>query len=343
MKAVGYKTSHPISHTDSLIDIDIPKPKPTGRDLLVKIKAISVNPVDTKIRTRISPEDGTYKVLGWDAVGEVISTGEEAELFTTGDKVWYAGDLTRTGTNAEYHLVDERIVGKKPETISDAEAAAVPLTAITAWELLFDRLRIQKVARPKKSVQQRLLITGAAGGVGSILTQLAAKLTNATVIGTASRPESQEWVKQLGADYVINHRQPISEELKRLGIDTVTHVASLTHSDQHYSEIVKALAPQGHLALIDDPEIAIDIMQLKQKCISLHWEFMFTRSMFQTEDMIEQHNLLNEVSGLIDKGIIKTTLGENYGQITAENLKRAHADIESGKTIGKIVLEDFNS
>ncbi|MGH1486472.1 MAG: zinc-binding alcohol dehydrogenase family protein [Cellvibrionaceae bacterium] len=341
MKAIGYTASHDISHPDSLVDIDLQQPKPTGRDLLVKIDAVSVNPVDTKIRKNVAPEDGQYKILGWDAVGEVIATGEDSELFTIGDTVWYAGDLTRSGTNAEYHLVDERIVGKKPNSISKAEAAAVPLTAITAWELLFDRLGLEKVSSPNKSNNERLLIIGAAGGVGSILTQLAVKLTNATVIGTASRATTQDWVKGLGADHVLDHSKALTEELARINMENVTHVISLTHTDQHYPAIVEMLAPQGKLALIDDPKVPLDIMQLKRKSISLHWEFMFTRSMFATEDMIEQHNLLNELAELIDSGLIKTTLGENYGNINAKNLKRAHADIETGKTVGKIVLEGF--
>ncbi len=341
MKAIGYTASHDISHPDSLVNIDLQQPKPTGRDLLVKIDAVSVNPVDTKIRKNVAPEDGQYKILGWDAVGEVIATGEDSELFTIGDTVWYAGDLTRSGTNAEYHLVDERIVGNKPNSISKAEAAAVPLTAITAWELLFDRLGLEKVSSPNKSNNERLLIIGAAGGVGSILTQLAVKLTNATVIGTASRATTQDWVKGLGADHVLDHSKALTEELARINMENVTHVISLTHTDQHYPAIVEMLAPQGKLALIDDPKVPLDIMQLKRKSISLHWEFMFTRSMFATEDMIEQHNLLNELAELIDSGLIKTTLGENYGNINAKNLKRAHADIETGKTVGKIVLEGF--
>lgn len=341
MKAIGYQQSLEISNPDSLQDIEQPRPTPTGRDLLVQVNAISVNPVDTKVRMRMAPEEGQYKVLGWDAVGEVIEVGDQAENYKVGDQVYYAGDLTRPGTNSEYHLVDERLAGKRPTSISDAEAAALPLTTITAWELLFDRLGFEQTPEAATDENKRLLIIGASGGVGSILVQLAKQLTNAVVIGTASRPESQQWVKDLGADHVINHRNPVFEELKSIGIDSVTHVISLTHTDQHFDQIVEALAPQGKLALIDDPAEPLDIMKLKQKSISFHWEFMYTRSMFQTEDMEKQADLLNQVSELIDQGKIKTTLGANYGAINAENLKRAHADLETGTAIGKVVLEGF--
>ncbi len=341
MKAIGYQKSLDINHQDSLIDIELPTPKPSGRDLLVKIDAISVNPVDTKIRANVQPEDGGYKVIGWDAVGEVIAVGEQAQCYKKGDKVFYAGDLTRPGTNAEYHLVDERIAGHKPQSLSNAEAAALPLTTITAWEMLFDRLGLENVTQPVKTGDERILIIGAAGGVGSIMVQLAAQLTNAVVIGSASRPESQQWVKDLGADYVIDHRKPLSAELKRIGLDNVTHVASLNATDQHYDEIIESLAPQGKFGLIDDPQLPLDIKKMKRKSISLHWEFMYTRSMFNTDDIEKQRDLLNRVADLIDAGCIKTTLGEHYGLINAENLKRAHANLESGKAIGKIVLEGF--
>ncbi|MEH6812124.1 MAG: zinc-binding alcohol dehydrogenase family protein [Motiliproteus sp.] len=341
MKAIGYQKSLDINHPDALKDIELPRPTAQGRDLLVKVKAVSVNPVDTKVRQRAEPENGEYKVLGWDAVGEVVEVGSEASCYNVGDQVWYAGDITRSGTNAEYHLVDERIVGTRPRSLTDAEAAAIPLTAITAWELLFDRLGFNQTDKPSKDGNMRLLIVGASGGVGSILVQLASQLTNATVIGTASRPESQAWVKELGADQVINHNKSITDELSRIGVDTVTHIISLNHTDQHFDQLVEVIAPQGKLALIDDPETPLDIMKLKRKSISLHWELMFTRSMFQTDDMEKQRELLNQVSKLIDSGTIKTTLGEHYGVINADNLKRAHLNIESGKAIGKVVLEGF--
>ncbi|MBB1489115.1 zinc-binding alcohol dehydrogenase family protein [Oceanospirillum sediminis] len=343
MKAVGYQQSLEITQSDALQDIDLPVPQARGHDLLVKIAAISVNPVDTKVRMRAQPEEGNYKVLGWDAVGEVIETGDKVSAYKKGDIVWYAGDLTRQGTNAEYHLVDERIVGRKPASLSNAQAAAAPLTAITAWEMLFDRLGIQKTYGATKNNKEQILIIGAAGGVGSILVQLATQLTEATVIATASRPESQKWVTELGADYVIDHRKPLSSELKNIGIDYVSHVISLNATEQHFSEIAQVIAPQGKFALIDDPSEPLDILQLKSKSVSIHWEFMYTRSMYQTEDMARQRDLLNEISELVDAGTLKTTLGEHYGVINATNLKRAHQDLEAGRTIGKIVLEGFDA
>jgi len=345
MKAIGYQIPQAIDQHDALMDIELAIPEAKGRDLLVKIKAVSVNPVDTKVRATATPETGEHKILGWDAVGEIVATGDEVELFKVGELVWYAGDITRAGSNAEYQLVDERIVGLKPQSLSAADAAALPLTAITAWELLFDRLSFVNNGVTRQSggptAAARILIVGAAGGVGSILTQLAAKLTQATVIGTASRPHSQAWVTELGADHVINHHQPLQPQLQALGIESVTHVISLTHTEQHFDQLVDVLAPQGKLALIDDPAAGLDIMKLKKKSISLHWEFMFTRSMFETEDMHKQHQLLTNLSELIDQGVIKTTLGEHYGVINAANLKRAHAQIESNQAVGKIVLEGF--
>lgn len=337
MKAVAYFQNLPIDHPDALQDIDLPEPTPGPRDLLVEVRAISVNPVDTKIRRNAAPENGQPRVLGWDVSGVVKAVGRDVSLFQPGDEVFYAGALTRPGGNAELHLVDERIVGKRPQSLDFAKSAALPLTAITAWELLFDRLGI---AEGQADQGQSLLVVGAAGGVGSILVQLARRLTGLTVIGTASRPETQAWVRELGAHHVIDHSQPLAAELKRIGLDSVTHVASLTQTDQHLEQLVEALAPQGKLALIDDPA-GLDVLKLKRKSISLHWEFMYTRSMFETADMIEQHKLLNRVSELIDQGVLKTTFGEHYGRIEAANLKRAHALLESGKAKGKIVLEGF--
>lgn len=337
MKAIGYQQSLPIGDPRSLLDIELHDPTPGPRDLLVEVRAISVNPVDTKIRMRVQPEDGQQQVLGWDAAGVVRAVGSEVSLFKPGDEVFYAGALDRPGANSELHLVDERIVGRKPASLDFAAAAALPLTSITAWELLFERLQ---VSEGKEDRGQRLLIVGAAGGVGSILTQLARQLTGLQVIGSASRSDTQAWVRELGAHEVIDHSQPLAAELLRHGISNVTHVASLTHTDLHLPQIVEALQPQGRLALIDDPA-NLDISLLKRKSLSLHWEFMYTRSLYQTPDMIAQHHLLNRVAELIDSGVLKTTLGEHYGTINAENLRRAHAFIESGKAKGKIVLEGF--
>jgi zinc-binding alcohol dehydrogenase family protein len=337
MKAIAYYASLPITDTQSLQDIELPEPVAGPRDLLVEVKAISVNPVDTKVRHNVAPENGAAKVLGWDVAGVVKSVGSDVTLFKAGDKVFYAGSLVRPGGNSELHTVDERIVGRMPKSLGFAEAAALPLTAITAWELLFERLQVRE---GKDDEGQSLLIVGAAGGVGSILTQLASQLTALKVIGTASRPETQAWAKALGADLVIDHSQPLSEALKNAGHPQVTHVASLTQTDHHLDQLVEALEPQGKLALIDDPK-ALDVSKLKRKSLSLHWEFMYTRSMFETPDMIEQHNLLNRVADLIDADTLKTTVGEHFGVINAENLRRAHALLESGKAKGKIVLEGF--
>ncbi|MBV4547798.1 zinc-binding alcohol dehydrogenase family protein [Pseudomonas triticicola] len=337
MKAIAYYASLPISDAKSLQDIELPEPVAGPRDLLVEVKAISVNPVDTKVRQNVTPENGAAKVLGWDVAGVVKSVGSDVTLFKAGDKVFYAGSIARAGGNSELHVVDERIVGHMPKSLGFAEAAALPLTAITAWELLFERLQISEGSNDDG---QSLLIVGAAGGVGSILTQLAKQLTGLKVIGTASRAQTRDWVSALGADLVIDHSQPLSEELKRAGITSVTHVASLTQTDQHLAQLVEALAPQGKLALIDDPK-SLDISLLKRKSLSLHWEFMYTRSLFETPDMIEQHKLLNRVAELIDAGTLKTTLGEHFGVINAANLRRAHELLESGKAKGKIVLEGF--
>ena len=341
MKAVGYNQSLPISEDASLIDAEIPDPEPSGRDLLVQVQAISVNPVDTKVRMRSAPPPGQLKVLGWDAAGIVLKTGPDVELFEPGDEVWYAGSIVRPGANSELHLADERIVSKKPKSLSFAQAAAMPLTTITAWELLFDRLGVPQGQHASENL---LLIVGAAGGVGSMLTQLARRLTGMTVIGTASRKATTDWVVSLGAHHVIDHSKPLSTELKRIGIPSVTHVASLTKTNVHYSQIIESLAPQGKLGLIEIDDLGpVDINQLKDKSLSLHWELMFTRSLFETADMIQQHRLLSEVANLVDSDVIRTTFRQHFGSINAANLRRAHALIESGKAIGKVVLEDFDT
>jgi len=341
MKAVGYKTSLPIDNPESLIDVELPQPKASGRDLLVKVKAIAVNPVDYKIRQRVDPR-GETKVIGWDAVGEVVATGEEASLFKPGDIVYYAGDLNRPGSNAEFQLVDERIVGRKPKSLSDAEAAALPLTSITAWEMLFEHLELkQQAPGAKEKSDEVLLVIGAAGGVGSILVQIAKAITGATIIATASRPSSQEWVKKLGAEYVVDHRKPLQPQIEALGIDQVTHVASLNATDAYFDAYTELLVPFGRIAMIDDPEQPLDYMKMKPKSLSLHIEFMYARSMFQAADMDEQGKLLSRVADLIDQGYIQTTVGKHLGSIHAEHLRAAHAELEAGTAIGKIVLEGF--
>lgn len=339
MKAVGYQRSLPVDHPESLIDVEQPEPRAEGHDLLVEVQAVSVNPVDTKIRRNVAPEAGQTKVLGWDAAGVVREVGDRVSLFKPGDRVMYAGDLLRPGTNSELHLVDERIAGRMPANLDFEAAAALPLTTITAWEMLFDRLQIPRFA---PSATGTLLIVGAAGGVGSVMVQLARKLTGLTVIGTASRPETREWVRSLGADHVIDHARPLSQELQKIGIPQVDYVASLTHTDLHLPEIVASLAPQGKLGLIDDPA-SLDVMLLKRKSISLHWEFMYTRSMFATPDMIEQHRLLTTVARMVEAGVLRSTLTERFGAINAANLRRAHALLESGRARGKIVLSGFDT
>jgi zinc-binding alcohol dehydrogenase family protein len=342
MKAVGYIKSLPIDDPESLTDIKLPQPIATGRDLLVKIKAIAVNPVDYKIRRNVSPAEGDYKVLGWDAVGEVVATGEAAAQFQPGDAVYYAGDLNRQGSNAEYQLVDERLVGTKPKSLSDAEAAALPLTTITAWELLFEHLSIQQQPPDSTATSDEvILVVGAAGGVGSIFLQLAKAITGATLIATASRESSQDWVKKQGADHVVDHTKPLQPQIEALGIGQVTHVASLNSTDSYFETYTGLLAPFGRIAMIDDPSKPLDVMKMKPKSLSLHIEFMFARSMFKTADMDEQSRLLNHVSDLVDQGYIQTTVGKNLGTINADNLKAAHEALESGRSIGKIVLEGF--
>jgi NADPH:quinone reductase len=336
MRAVGYQESLAIDAEAALVDISLPKPVPAGRDLLVQVQAISVNPVDTKVRKRAQPEQGQWTVLGYDAAGTVTATGPDATLFQPGDTVFYAGDMTRPGTNAELHLVDERIVGHKPKSLDWPQAAALPLTAITAWEALFDRLDVRKPVPGLHAI----LIIGGAGGVSSIAIQLARQLTDLTVIGTASRPQTRAWVTGLGAHHVLDHSKPLADQLTAAGIPAPGFVFSTTNTDRHVAEIAKLIAPQGRFGLIDDPP-ALDIVPFKRKSVSVHWELMFTRPIFKTADMAAQGELLNEVARLVDAGTLRTTLGENFGPINATNLRRAHALIESGKAQGKVVLERF--
>ncbi|NRT17111.1 zinc-binding alcohol dehydrogenase family protein [Flavobacterium sp. 28A] len=337
MKAIGYKENLPVENVKSLQDVTVETPKATGRDILVEIKAISVNPADYKVRANMPADGDNWKIIGWDATGIVKEVGENVTLFKVGDEVMYAGDITRQGSYAEYQVVDERIVGKKPSSLSYAEAAALPLTSLTAYEMLFDRLEVAK-----DDANKSILVIGAAGGVGSILVQLAKKLTKLKIVGTASREETTEWLKELGADTVINHQNKLSEEFEKYKLAAPDYIVSLNATEQHAEEIVKVIKPQGKFGFIDDPK-SFNIMPFKAKSVSTHWEFMFTRSMFKTEDMIGQHNILNEVATLIDNGTIKTTLGENFGTINAEKLRKAHAFLETGKAKGKIVLEGFNN
>ncbi|MDB5819574.1 MAG: NADPH:quinone reductase, partial [Rhizobacter sp.] len=313
-----------------------PDPVPTERDLLVRVKAISVNPVDTKVRAGEKPDAGQAKVIGWDVCGTVEAVGSGVTGFRPGDRVYYAGSIVRPGADSELHVVDERIASIAPKSLSDAQAAAMPLTTITAYELLFDRLGVA----PGGGEGQSLLIVGGAGGVGSILIQLARQMTRLEVIATASRPETRQWCLDHGAHVVIDHGKPLSGELQVARLDEVDMVASLTQTARHYEELIACLKPQGKLSLIDDMP-SLDATRLKVKALSLHWELMFTRSRFQTADMHRQGELLAEVAALVDAGTVRSTLNAEYGTINAANLRRAHALIESGKSLGKVVLEGW--
>jgi NADPH2:quinone reductase len=341
MRAVVFRKSLPIADPDALVDIEMARPEPGARDLLVKVEAVSVNPVDTKVRRGGDPADGA-RVLGWDAAGTVEATGPGATLFKRGNAVFYAGSLVRPGANAQFHLVDERIAGRKPSSLSFAEAAALPLTAITAWELLFDRIGVK---RGEAADRRSLLVVGAAGGVGSIAIQIARKLTGLTVIATASRTETQAWVRELGAQHVIDHGQPFAPQLAAIGVPAVDIVLALTGTVQNAAQIAEVIAPEGHLGLIEGAAAlkAFDSGPLVTKSVGVHLELMFTRAMFGTPSMIEQHRLLSEIADLVDAGVVRTTLKHIVGPIDAAHLKKAHALIESGKAIGKVVLEGWPS
>jgi zinc-binding alcohol dehydrogenase family protein len=334
MKAVALTRYLPISDPESLVDVELPRPVAEGRDLLVRVEAISVNPVDTKVRAPKAKVESEPRVLGWDAAGTVDSVGPEVTLFQPGDEVYYAGDVTRSGSNAEFQLVDERIVGRKPRTLPFAEAAALPLTTITAWETLFDRLGIDREGDNKG---KSILIIGGAGGVGSIAIQLA-KLAGLTLVATASRPESRKWVLDLGADHVIDHRQPLPAQLTACGFKEVDYIANFSNTDAYWATMAEVIRPEGHIVCIVENDKPVEIGLLKSKSASFSWVFMFTRSMFQTSDMGKQGALLNVVADLVDAGKLRTTHGETLSPINAANLRAAHAKIESGKSIGKITL-----
>jgi zinc-binding alcohol dehydrogenase family protein len=339
MKAVALHKYLPISDPESLIDIELEKPTPSGRDVLVAVKAISVNPVDTKIRAPKPAVEAKPKVLGWDAAGEVVAVGANVALFKPGDKVYYAGDVTRPGSNSEFQLVDERIVGRMPTSLSFEQAAALPLTAITAWEGMFDRMRIP--SPPRAMPRRSILLIGGAGGVGSIAIQLAAKVAGLTVIATASRPESEKWCRSLGAQHIINHFEDMPAALKRLGFESVDYVFLMSDTDKYFATAAQVIAPQGMICSIVTPKGPLDLGTIMPRGAGFVWESMFTRSRFHTNDMIEQHYLLCEVARLVDQGILKTTMTEVLSPINAANLRKAHAMVEGGRTIGKIVLKDF--
>nr|WP_294895309.1 zinc-binding alcohol dehydrogenase family protein [uncultured Pedobacter sp.] len=335
MKAIGFKTSLAIKEQDSFVEFEIPKPKAEAHDLLVKIKAIAVNPVDYKIRQNSAKDTvlADPKIIGWDAVGVVEEIGDKVSLFKVGDEVFYAGDITRPGCNAEYQIVDERIAAKKPTSASDAEAVAMPLTSLTAWEILFDRIRISS----EKDAGKSILMIGAAGGVGSIAIQLAKQIAGLNVVATASRPETKEWCKKFGADVVINHHNLI-EEAKKAGYPNFDFILDFVDVNAYWDVIVELIKPQGHIASITGSSEPIALNKLKTKSASFSWEFMYTRSMFNTSDMVEQHHILTKIATLMDNGTIKTTVNTELKGFSVENLKEAHRQLESGKTIGKIVI-----
>ncbi len=341
MKAIGSAHPLPISEPASLQDFELPTPDPDMRDLLVRVEAVSVNPVDTKIRrSQVAAEQvGVQRVLGWDVAGVVEAVGAQVSLFQVGDEVYYSGSLIRPGANSEYHLVDERVVAKKPVSFNMAQAAALPLTAITAYEALFDRMTIPF---QRDSDGQAILIIGGAGGVGSLAIQLA-KIANLHVIATASRPESQAWCKKMGADKVIDHTQSILEQLEQLHRPMVEYILNASQTDQHWEAMCKVIKPEGRICGIVDTSESVDLNALKSKSATFVWEFMFTRSMYQTDDMIEQHHLLTRIAEWVDHQKIQSTLTETLSPINAANLRTAHATLESGRMIGKLVLTGWPS
>lgn len=335
MKAIGIYEAHSTDHPDVFHEVDLPKPSASGKDLLVKVQAIGVNPVDTKVRKSVEDRLEEMKILGWDAVGTVAAVGDGVSLFKVGDEVYYAGSITRPGCNSEYQLVDERIVGKKPKSLSVTEAAAMPLTTITAWESLFERFNISSKGENKG---ESILIIGGAGGVGSIAIQLAKQLAQLKVIATASRKETVDWCKQMGADECINHHKDLVEQLQAIGHESVDYVLCLNSTDSHWRAIAQIIKPQGKICTIVENKHPLDQSVLKNKSITHVWELMFTKAMYETDDMQSQHDLLNQAADLFDKGVLKTTLTQEVGSLSVENLTKAHAQIESGSTIGKVAL-----
>ncbi|MEM1323214.1 MAG: zinc-binding alcohol dehydrogenase family protein [Bacteroidota bacterium] len=335
MKAIGFKQSLAISEEESFIAFDIEKPEPKGYDILVKIAANAVNPVDFKIRQMAAKDTvlDTPKIIGWDAVGTVDAVGDQSSMFKVGDEVYYAGDITRSGSNAEYQLVDERIVGSKPQRLSIAEAAAIPLTGLTAYEALFDRIRVN----PETDKGKTILILAGAGGVGSIAIQLAKKLGNLTVIATASRPESIKWCQEMGADYVVNHYH-LKEELEKIGHSQVNYILDFVDINAYWETVAEIIKPQGHIVSITGSSDPLNLSLLKSKSVTFSWEFMYTRSMYSTEDIAQQQRILNHIAELLDNGTLKTTLTTTLHGFSVDNLKQAHQMQESGKTIGKTVI-----
>ena len=334
MKATGARQFLPTTDPECFIDFEMPVPEPAERDLLVRVKAVSVNPVDTKVRSSLKETLELPRVLGWDAAGIVEQVGSNVSLFRPGDEVWYAGSITRPGCNSEYQLVDERIVARKPVSSSWEQAAALPLTSITAWEAIFDRLAI----RPEKDSGKSVLIIGGAGGVGSIAIQLASKVAGLNVVATASRDETVQWCMELGSQHCINHHHDLNQELERIGIPEVDYILCFNDTDQYFATMAEIIRPQGKICSIVGNREPLNLDLLKSKSATFAWEFMFTRSMYETDDMLRQHALLNEVASFVDEGLITTTMTRSIGPLSAESLRTAHAEVETGSMIGKLVL-----
>lgn len=338
MRAVALTKYLPSDHPEAFVDVELPDPTPGPGDLLVRVRAVSVNPVDVKVRAPKDKVEPSPRVLGWDAAGVVEAVGKDVKHYRPGDEVFYAGSIAKPGTNSELHVVDARIVGRKPRGLTFAQAAAMPLTSITAWELLFERLGVPQHKTGTR--KDALLVVGGAGGVGSMAIQIASKLTDLTVIATASRPETVEWCKSLGAHHVVDHRQPLAEQVKALEPGGVRYVMALTATEQHFPQLVELMAPFGHLGIIDDPQKPLDVNAMKRKSLALHWELMFTRALYDA-DPLSQQRLLDTVADLVEGGTLRTTMTQDFGPLTAANLRRAHAAVETGRTLGKIVLSGF--
>jgi zinc-binding alcohol dehydrogenase family protein len=329
MRAVGLYKYLPIEDPESLVDLEVTKPEPRGRDLLVRVRAVSVNPVDTKVRAPKDKVEAEPKILGWDAAGTVEAAGEGASLFSPGDEVYYAGSIARQGCDSEYHLVDERIVGRKPRNLTFEEAAAMPLTTLTAWEALFDRMAVE-------GRNKTLLVIAGAGGVGSIAIQIAKRVAGLRVIATASRPETEAWCRELGADEVIDHRVPLKDQIA----GEADYILCAASTEEHLQNMADVVRPQGKICLIVGAKggrpVPINLFQ--PKSVAICWEYMFTRAMFETQDMEAQHEILDRTASLFEDGTLRHTLREVGGPLNAENLREAHARLESGRTIGKLVL-----
>ena len=337
MRAVGYFEPQDIDAPSALLDLEVPEPVPGPRDLVVRVRAVAVNPVDTKLRRRQAAKDGVPVILGWDAAGEVVAVGHECRLFRVGDRVYYAGTRDRPGCNSEFHAVDERLVAHMPEGLDWEAAAALPLTSLTAWEALFERLRIPEGA----GYGARLLVVGGAGGVGSIAIQLAKAVSRVTVIATASRPESREWCLRMGADDVVDHRGDLPAQLAAGGHGEVDYLFLTAATDPYMGLLPRLVAPQGAICAIVDTAVPHDLRPFKEKSLTFSWESMFTRSLFQTPDMIRQREILTCVAGEVARGSVRSTVAEHFGPLGAHALRRAHSQLESGTTIGKLVLRGY--